>query len=104
MATVPSEQYSAKAITDPVNSSGIRGTVRTPLKTVSFRKYCNSRETLDWEVIFGKILHFILIFFSPDTIFGTKSSFFCKRYTSDPLTLPESNKENSPPLFFFFRT
>lgn len=41
--------------------------------------------------------------FSTDTIFGTKSSFYCRRCISDPLSLPDSSTENSPPPPFFFK-
>lgn len=41
--------------------------------------------------------------FSTDAIFGTKSSFYCRRYISGPLSLPDSSKQLFPPPPLFFK-
>lgn len=99
-----SPPYSGEVITDPVHSRGIRGTTTASLKTVNFRKYCTSRETcktLDWEVIFGKMLHFILFFFLLTLFLAQRVLSFAKDISQTLWPYWRVINKTAPLLFLF---
>lgn len=101
MATVPIRTVSGKVIKDPLVlavpenhlwKAFLPKTLVTPEKHVKL--WIKRQSLANCYILFW-------LYFSRDTIFGTKSSFHCRRFISDLLTLPGSRRESSPPPFFF---